>query len=225
METFTKDDYTKELNAFCEQLNAKAIKHGVFKSRAGEEQEKKEKADRLEKTTESYISLLDKINKGRELIEQLKSNGYNLKFSTEGESRFTDDAIIVKVSCENPRNLSQDEINSIAQLLNKFASYHIHYNNIKEICSAHCLAVSTYFEELFQYVAVKEYCRNSNSYLPLEDVRMLMLMSGIYMGEMGYKIGKDDRIGRRLKRALQKFKNCLIKTETNYGNTAEESEQ
>lgn len=205
METFTKEDYTKELNAFCEQLNAKAIKHGVFKSKAEEEQEKQEKSDRLEKTTETYISFLNNLDKGQELIEQLKANGYDLKFSTEMESHFTDDAIIVKVSSENPEDLSQDEINSIAQMLNKFTSYHILYNNIKEMWSGHCLADSTYFEELFQYVAVKEYCRNLNSFLTLEEVRKLMLMSGIYMYEIGYKIGKGGRISSRLKKALRKL--------------------
>ncbi len=91
MEKFTKEDYIKELNAFTEQLNAKAKKHGIFKSKAEEEQEKKEKADRLEKTTETYITYISRYDKAREMIEQLKANGYDLKFSTEMESKYTDD--------------------------------------------------------------------------------------------------------------------------------------
>ena len=89
---YTKEDYQRELNEFLKQLNAKAEKHGLFKSKDEKEREKKEKADRLEKTTDTYISYISRHDKAREMIEQLKANGYDLKFSTEMNSQYTDDS-------------------------------------------------------------------------------------------------------------------------------------
>lgn len=216
METFTKEDYTKELNAFCEQLNAKAIKHGVFKSKAEQEQEKKEKADRLEKTTETYISYISQHDKAREMIEQLRANGYDLKFSTEMNSHYTDDAIIVNVSSENPDDLPQDKVSDVVQIMDGFISCHTQYNNLKEAYDGHFLANSRFFEDAFEYVAVKECCRNSCTLIELENVKKLMLMSGIYM----YQIGLHCSEGR-MKRVLKKFSNWFNRTKANYGKEME----
>ena len=116
---YTKEDYQRELNEFLKQLNAKAEKYGVFKSKDEEEREKKEKADRLGKTTDTYISYISRHDKAREMIEQLKANGYDLKFSTEMNSQYTDDAIIVNVSSKNPDDLPQDEVSDIVQIMDK----------------------------------------------------------------------------------------------------------
>lgn len=212
--TYTEQDFQKELREATDAICQKAKNYGLFPDKT---EEKKQRAELLEKTTEKYISFLNNIDKGQELIGQLKANGYDLKFSTEMESHFTDDAIIVKVSSENPDELPQDEINNISQELNKFVSYHTIYKSIKEMyggcsicsgcstCSVSSVIDSSYFEGAFQYVAVKEYCRNSTAFLTLEEVRKLMLMSGRYMYEIGYKIGKGGRISSRLKKALRKL--------------------
>ena len=164
---YTKEDYQRELNEFLEQLNAKAEKHGVFKSKDEEEREKKEKADRLEKTTDTYISYISKHDKAREMIKQLKANGYDLKFSTEMNSQYTDDAIIVNVSSENPDDLPQDEVSDVVQIMDKFISYHTHYKQIKNLYNSHFLANNGYFESMFEYAAVKECCKNSCSFIEL----------------------------------------------------------
>ena len=208
---YTKEDYQRELNEFLKQLNAKAEKHGVFKSKDEDEREKKEKADRLEKTTDTYISYISRHDKAREMIEQLKANGYDLKFSTEMNSQYTDDAIIVNVSSENPDDLPQDEVSDIVQIMDKFMAYHTNYNQLKEIYDGHFLADNRYFESMFEYVAVKECCRNSSTYIQLQNVKKLMLMSGVYM----YQIGLHCSEGR-IKRALRKFRNCFNRTKADY---------
>lgn len=216
MEKFTKEDYIKELNEFTEQLNAKAEKYGVFKSKAEEEREKKEKADRLEKTTETYKTYISRYDKAQKMIEQLKANGYDLKFSTEINNQYTDDAIIVNVSSENPDNLPQDEVSDVVQIIDKFMAYHTNYNQLKEIYGSHFLADNRYFESMFEYVAVKECCRNSSTYIQLQNVKKLMLMSGVYM----YQIGLHCSEGR-IKRALRKFRNCFNRTKADYGMDSE----
>ncbi len=199
---YTREDYRKELDEFIKQLNAKAEKYGVFKSKYEEELEKKEKADRLEKTTETYISYMSQHNKAREMIEQLKANGYNLKFSTQMNSKYNNDTIIVNVSSENPDELTQEEISNVCQMIDKFISYHSNYNQLKKIYCNHFFADNQYLKNMFEYVAVKECCRNSNRYIELKDVKKLMLMSGLYMYQAGLHCAEG-----RMKRVLRKFKN------------------
>lgn len=216
MEKFTKEDYIKELNEFTEQLNAKAEKYGVFKSKAEEEREKKEKADRLKKTTETYKTYISRYDKAQKMIEQLKANGYDLKFSTEINNQYTDDAIIVNVSSENPDDLPQDKVSDVVQIMDKFISYHTQYNNLKEAYDGHFLAGNRFFEDAFEYVAVKECCRNSCTLIDLKNAKKLMLMSGIYMFQIGLHCSEG-----RMKRALNKFKNYFNRTKANYGKEME----
>ncbi len=211
-ETYTKDDYLQEIKDFYEYVNAKAEKYGILKSKAEEEREKKEKADRLEKNTETYISYISQHDKAREMIEQLKANGYDLKFSTEMKNQYIDDAIIVNVSSENPDDLPQDNVSDVVQIMDKFISYHTQYNNLKEAYDGHFLADNRYFESVFEYVAVKECCRNSNTFIELKNVKKLMLMSGIYMFQIGLHCSEG-----RMKRVLKKFSNWFNRTKANYG--------
>ena len=190
---YTKEDYQRELNEFLKQLNAKAEKHGVFKSKDEEEREKKEKADRLEKTTEIYLSVMKEVDEGRKMVEQIKDNGYDLKFSTISGNTFYDDRVIIKVSSNNPDDLPQEEVSNIIQLMDKFISYHNQYNRLKEIYSGHWLADNPYFMGVFEYVVAKECCKGSG-YIKIEDVKRLMLMSGIFMWEAGLSCaeGSED---------------------------------
>ena len=46
---------------------------------------------------------------------------------------------------------------------------------------------------VFEYVAAKECCRGSG-YIRIEDVKRLMLMSGIFMWEAGIKCAEGSEV-------------------------------
>lgn len=192
-ETYTKDDYLQEIKDFYAYVNAKAEKHGILKSKDEEEREKQEKADRLEKTSEIYLSAMKEIDKVCEKVEQIKANGYDLKFSTTSGNTYYDDMFIIKVSSDNPDDLPTEEISNIINMIDKFISYHNQYNRLKEIYNNHWLAANPYFMGVFEYVAAKECCRGS-SYIRIEDVKRLMLMSGIFMWEAGLSCAEGSEV-------------------------------
>ncbi len=192
-ETYTKDDYLQEIKDFYAYINAKAEKHGILKSKDEEEREKQEKADRLEKTSEIYLSAMKEIDKGCEKVEQIKANGYDLKFSTTSGNTYYDDMFIIKVSSDNPDDLPTEEISNIINMIDKFISYNNQYNRLKEIYNNHLLADNPYFMGVFEYVAAKECCRGS-SYIRIEDVKRLMLMSGIFMLEAGLSCAEGSEV-------------------------------
>ena len=192
-EIYTKDDYLQEIKDFYAYVNAKAEKHGILKSKDEEEREKQEKADRLEKTSEIYLSAMKEVDEGCEMIEQIKANGYDLKFSTTSGNAYYDDMLIIKVSSDNPDDLPTEEISNIINMIDKFISYHNQYNRLKETYSNHWLADNSYFMGVFEYVAAKECCRGS-SYIRIEDVKRLMLMSGIFMWEAGLSCAERNEV-------------------------------
>lgn len=192
-EIYSKDDYLQEIKDFYAYVNAKAEKHGILKSKDEEEREKQEKADRLEKTSEIYLSAMKEIDKGCEMVEQIKANGYDLKFSTTSGNTYYDDMFIIKVSSDNPDDLPTEEISNIINMIDKFISYHNQYNRLKEIYNNHWLADNPYFMGVFEYVAAKECCRGS-SYIRIEDVKRLMLMSGIFMWEACLKCEEGSEV-------------------------------
>ena len=109
------------------------------------------------------------------------------------EILFYDDRVIIKVSSNNPDDLPQEEVSNIIELMDTFISYHNQYNRLKEIYSGHWLADNPYFMGVFEYVAAKECCRGS-SYIKIEDVKRLMLMSGIFMWEAGLSCAEGSEV-------------------------------
>ena len=184
---YTKQDFQREMNT----LFAKAKHYGVFPNEDEKRQKEQEETELMEKTSEIYLSIIEEVDEGRKMVEQIKANGYDLKFSTINGNKFYDDKVIIKVSSNNPDDLPQEEVSNIIELMDKFISYHNQYNRLKEIYSGHWLADNPYFMGVFEYVAAKEYCKGS-SYIKIEDVKRLMLMSGIFMWEAGLHCAENS---------------------------------
>lgn len=186
---YTKQDFQREMNALVE----KAKHYAIFPNEDEKRQKEREETEVMEKTSEIYLSIMEKVDEGRKMVEQIKANGYDLKFSTLNGNNFYDDKVIIKVSSNNPDDLPQEEVSNIIELMDKFISYHNQYDKLKEIYSGHWLADNSYLMGVFEYVAAKECCKGS-SYIKIEDVKRLMLMSGIFMWEAGLHCAEGNEV-------------------------------
>lgn len=187
---YTKADFSKEMEA----LKNKAMENGIFEPSEQEKQERAARNTEIESTTHKYINIMSVVPEFAEKVARLKECGIDLKFSTEQHTMYTAHTLRFKVSTENPENLKDEERSNIISGIDRFISYHNNYVNMESLYKEHWLSkgnIADILLQSFEYAAVKPN-KPTGGFIPLDEVKKLMLMSGIFMYELNAHCEKDD---------------------------------
>lgn len=191
---YTKADFSKEMEA----LKNKAMENGIFEPSEQEKQERGAMNTEIENTTYKYISIMSVVPKFAEKVADLKKCGLDLKFSTEQHSMYTENTLRFNVSTENPVTLKEEEINNIIRGIDRFISYHSNYVNMESLYKEHWLTkgnIADILLQTFEYAAVKRNKPNGG-FIPLDEVKKLMLMSGVFMYELNAQCENENTEGK-----------------------------
>lgn len=190
---YTREDFEKDLEA----LTKKAKENGLFELPEQEKKEREAIESEIQQTTEKISNYLLEDETTQKNIAQLKEYGIEVKFSTKG-CKYSNNTFFFFVPNDDPQKLNLNEKQQIAQNISTATTWHRLYLRTQDMLNNHWLTkanIGNTFKQLFAYMAVRYDENRTNAKLfYIDDVKELMLMSGLFMCEMYEDISTDSDI-------------------------------